>query len=82
MCRRKIGRKYAKMLTLMTPRRQDCGLWVFSPLALYNVWYFPCSVKMHVNYISEKKIEENCFPKIFMVIFHSNNTEKIASYFK
>lgn len=33
---------------------QVAGLFFFL-LALYSVWYFPCSVKIHVNYISKKR---------------------------
>lgn len=72
---KKIGRKYAKILTLMIPRCLD---YVFFLLVLYSVWYFPCSVKMHVNYISKKRKQKSlCFPKNFMVIiFHRHSTKK------
>lgn len=50
----------------------------FFLLILYSVWYFPCSVKMHVNYISKKRKQKSlCFPKNFMVIiFHRHSTKK------
>lgn len=55
------------------------GLWVmvFFPLAFHGMWYFPSSVKTHINYTSRKIEEKSVFSKSFIVIiFHSNNKEE------
>lgn len=72
---KKIGRKYAKMLTLMIPRWQDYIY--FFLLALYSVWYFPCSVKMHENYLVKKENRKVCvFQKILWLSYFIGTAQK------
>lgn len=53
MFREKDWKKICQNINTHDP--QVTGLCFFFLLALYSVWYFPCSVKMHVNYISKKR---------------------------
>lgn len=46
-------------------------------LALYSVWYFPCSVKMHENYLVKKENRKVCvFQKILWLSYFIGTAQK------